>query len=164
MSKLGEYIKKNNGWGSIVFYPDDKDCMLKLGLSAIDKVDPWKIKLALTDLDKSLTKKGSMIGAVLIVGGNEIIPFHQLPNPTDDMDNHVLSDNPYGAVDNNYFIPDWQVGRLPGDNQSDAGLLLIQLRNVISSYSGGQPPRQSLFDKIDFFVSSFSRLLNFSSN
>ena len=160
MSKLGDYIKKNNGWGSIVFFPDDKDCMLKLGLNPVDKVDPWKIKLALTDLDKSLAKKGSMIGAVLIVGGNEIIPFHQLPNPTDDMDNHVLSDNPYSAIDSNYFIPDWQVGRLPGDNQTDAGLLLIQLRSVISSYSDGQPPKQTLFDKIIFITQSFSRLFN----
>jgi hypothetical protein len=37
-----------------------------------------------------------------------------LPNPTDDSDEDVPSDNPYGTCDQNYFLPEWQVGRLPG--------------------------------------------------
>jgi hypothetical protein len=52
-----------------------------------------------------------MIGAVAIVGGHRIIPFHLLPNPTEDDDDHVPSDNPYATTDENYFAPEWPVGR-----------------------------------------------------
>ena len=72
-----------------------------------------------------------MIGALLIVGGPDVVPFHKLPNPTDDMDQEVCSDNPYGTLDGNYFVTEWPVGRLPGEGGKDAGLLLEQLRNVI---------------------------------
>ena len=71
-----------------------------------------------------------MIGALLIVGGPEVIPFHRLPNPTDDMDREVESDNPYSTLDSNYFVPEWPVGRLPGESGQDAGMLIEQLRNV----------------------------------
>lgn len=164
MTKLGDYIKKENGWGAIVFFPDDKDCMLKLGLPVIDQIDPWKIKLSLVDLDKSLSKKGSMIGAVLIIGGNEVIPFHQLPNPTDDLDNFVLSDNPYASLDNNYFVPDWLIGRLPGDNLSDAGLLLSQLRKVISTYATSQPEEPSIYGRVTFLIQNLIRFFSLFKN
>ena len=52
----------------------------------------------------ALAKHGEMIGALLIVGGPDIIPFHNLPNPVDDLDMEVPSDNPYGTRDENYFI------------------------------------------------------------
>lgn len=89
---------------------------------------PGKLKLALHDLDEKLSSKGEMIGALLIIGGNDIIPFHQLPNPTDDMDTSVPSDNPYASLDENYFIPQWPVGRMPDEKGTDAAFLLEQIR------------------------------------
>ncbi len=71
---------------------------------------------------------------MLIVGGDKVVPFHRLPNPTDDADSDVPSDSPYGAVDTNYFVSDWSVGRLPGEDGSDAGLLISQLRGVTLSH------------------------------
>jgi hypothetical protein len=38
-----------------------------------------------------------MIGALLIIGGSDNVPFHMLPNPTDDSDVNVPSDNPYAT-------------------------------------------------------------------
>ena len=76
-------------------------------------------KLAIADLDKALSKRGEMIGSLLIVGGPEVVPFHLLPNPTDDADTQVASDNPYASTDDNYFIPEWPVGRLPGGTNRD---------------------------------------------
>jgi hypothetical protein len=61
------------------------------------------------------------------VGGPEIVPFHCLPNPVDDQDSEVPSDNPYAARDQNFFIPEWPVGRLPGGAGNDARLLLDAL-------------------------------------
>ena len=121
-------------WGAQVFYPDDATQMATLGLKPTLATDAWKIKLSLAELDEALGKQGEMIGALLIVGGPEIIPFHKLPNPTYDSDLDVPSDNPYSTIDENYFIPQWPVGRLPGEAGSDAGLLLFQIRNLIYKY------------------------------
>ncbi len=130
MQQLADYVSRRPGWNSLVFFPDQKECVDKLGLAVVDSLDPWKLKLSLSDLDGALAKKGQMIGALLIVGGPEIVPFHRLPNPTDDVDQEVPSDNPYATLDSNYFVPEWPVGRLPGDAGKDAGMLLEQIRNL----------------------------------
>ncbi|MGE5224459.1 MAG: hypothetical protein ACM3PY_18645, partial [Omnitrophica WOR_2 bacterium] len=92
--------------------------------------DAWSLKLVLSDLDAALGKRGEMIGAVLIVGGPEIVPFHRLPNPLDDVDAEVSSDNPYGTRDENYFIPEWPVGRIPGGAGPDPEPLLKVLSSL----------------------------------
>jgi hypothetical protein len=135
LQKLTKSIQSKNGWSSLVFLPDDLETCGKYGITPIDALDPWKIKLGLTDLDKSLAKTGERIGCVLIVGGENVVPFHKLPNPTDDSDLEVISDNPYGSLDTNYFVPDWPVGRLPGETGEDAGLLLTLIRNAIQYHS-----------------------------
>lgn len=131
MGRLASTFTHRAGWGALVYLPDLQTCTEKYNIKPLDTIDPWKVKLSLTDLDKALAKKGQMIGALLIVGGDDIIPFHRLPNPTDDSDAEVLSDNPYTTLDSNYFIPEWQAGRFPGEPGPDAGLLLKQLRQSI---------------------------------
>lgn len=131
LKKLMKSIQEKNAWSSIMFMPDDLEICGRYGITPIDAIDPWKIKLALADLDKALQKKGERIGCVLIVGGESIVPFHKLPNPTEDSDAEVKSDNPYGSLDTNYFVSDWPVGRLPGEAGSEVGLLLTQIRNTV---------------------------------
>lgn len=137
MSRLAEAIKKRTGWAVLIYYPDTDDCAKLAETSPVTELDPWKLKLSLADLDKALAKKGEMIGALLIVGGADVVPFHALPNPADDYDEKVLSDNPYATLDGNYFVPSWPVGRLPGESGSDAGLLLEQLRYLIAYHNQG---------------------------
>ena len=57
LKKIGENVKNKKNWGSIVFYPDDEECTKSLGLEKIEELDPWSIKLALIDLESSLSKK-----------------------------------------------------------------------------------------------------------
>ena len=123
---LKEAVRRKPGWTAYRIYVDDPSTLSSLGLSPVDPSNAWKIKLRLTDLDQALGQRGEMIGAILIVGGNNIIPFHMLPNPTDDDDQIVPSDNPYATTDENYFAPEWAVGRLPTDDDQD---LLIRLLN-----------------------------------
>ena len=134
IKKLTDLVNLRPGWRSVAFYPDDINCMRMFELDAVTDIDPWKIKLALVDLDKYLGKKGQMIGCLLIIGGAEIIPFHALPNPTVDKDTEVLSDNPYSTLDGNYYVPEWPVGRLPGEMSNDPGLLLKQIRQTIENH------------------------------
>ena len=147
MRNLAKAVEKTTGWTSIVFLPDDHESCGKYNITPVDKLDPWKIKLSLVDLDKALVASGERIGAVLIVGGDGVVPFHRLPNPTDDSDDSVPSDSPYGALDTNYFVTDWPVGRLPGEHGADAGLLLEQLRNLMG-YHGDAVASTSLIDSI----------------
>ncbi|GAP06635.1 peptidase family C25 [Anaerolinea thermolimosa] len=138
MRRLGEAIKKHTGWDSLVFYPDDPDVVATYGFQPLTERDPWKLKLSLSDLDKALSKKGKMIGMLLIVGGPQVIPFHELPNPADDFDEKIFSDNPYATLGSNYFVPEWPVGRLPGATGPDAGLLLDQLRRQVGYHNGAK--------------------------
>jgi hypothetical protein len=133
MLRLVEAARLRRGWSALLFYADEGLAIPAAGpLAALRRDparynDPWSLKLALADLDAALGRRGEMIGALLIAGGPEVVPFHRLPNPVDDADVDVPSDNPYATRDENYFIPEWPVGRLPGGKGSDPGLLLRAL-------------------------------------
>ena len=130
MNLLVETVRGRRGWGALLFLADDPVNSKALGIQPADLNDPWELKLALRDLDDALRKKGQRIGVVLIVGGPEIIPFHHLPNPVDDQDVDVPSDNPYATRNENYFIPEWPVGRLPGGAGENAEILVNALRSI----------------------------------
>jgi hypothetical protein len=147
LQKLTRLIEDKKQWSAILFVPDDLETCGRYGVNPVSDIDPWKIKLALADLDKNLQKTGERVGCVLIVGGEMVVPFHKLPNPTDDSDEEVPSDSPYGSLDSNYFVSDWPVGRLPGEDGSEVGLLLTQVRNVLD-YHSGDATSESLFSQI----------------
>lgn len=130
LNQLASEVGKRKRWGGRVILVDDEKSMGSVGLSPVQNPTAWNIKLALVDLDKALAKRGEMIGAILIAGGSEIVPFHFLPNPVDDQDDQVPSDNPYANRDENYFIPEWPVGRLPGGASNEASVLLGMLRKL----------------------------------
>ena len=159
LTELVNQIGKQASWDSLLFYPDDSGQMSQFGLKPVMARDAWKVKLVLADLDEYLATQGEMIGALLIVGGPAIVPFHQLPNPTSDSDLEVSSDNPYSTIDENYFIPQWPVGRLPGEVGSDAGLLLFQIRELIYRYEqmtkGGKTLRAGLSSIVNWFQNLF---------
>ncbi len=127
---LVEAVRRRKGWVAYRVYVDDPQSMQPFDLSPCDPGNAWQIKLRLADLDKALAQRGEMIGAVLLVGGHRIVPFHLLPNPTDDDDDHVPSDNPYATTDENYFAPEWPVGRLPADQDPD--LLIKMLLSAVT--------------------------------
>ena len=141
-------------WNSHLVYADDGDSLSQFDLQPVKADDPWEVKHLLTDLDGALRKKGEMIGAVLIVGGPQIIPFHHLPNPVDDDDKDVPSDNPYASLDENYFVPTWALGRLPNGEGSEPAMLIKALTKIAASRAKGATPAASV-------GSFFSRILAF---
>ncbi len=144
MKRLVKTIDTRPDWRAILLYADDPRSTGAFGLVPARPDDAWELKLTLADLDAALARKGEMIGAVLIVGGPEVVPFHHLPNPVDDADIDVPSDNPYASSDENYFIPEWTVGRLPGGAQYNAEPLLRMLRDITSRHQNILPPRSWL--------------------
>jgi tetratricopeptide (TPR) repeat protein len=135
MKQVVKSISSRRDWGAILVYADDPDCMSAFDLNNVLADDPWSLKLALVDIDSFLVKQGAMIGALLIVGGPEIVPYHNLPNPVDDIDLEVPSDNPYATRDENYFVPEWPVGRLPGGVQNNSALLLQGLNQIAEHHA-----------------------------
>ena len=164
LTTLVSLIQTLPDWNATLFYPDDPQQTTSMGINPVIGSDPWQIKLALADLDQALAQRGEMIGALLIVGGPEILPFHHLPNPTFDNDLDVPSDNPYACIDENYFIPQWPVGRLPGETGSDAGLLLQQIRTLIRQYDKrsklGKSMVVNVASLINWLMQFFSQLRN----
>ncbi|HEX7973348.1 MAG TPA: hypothetical protein VF498_02990 [Anaerolineales bacterium] len=134
MKSLVEAVQARPGWDARLFLADDPSSLVSLGIKPARPGDAWELKLALADLDAALAKKGEMIGALLIVGGPEVVPFHNLPNPIDDDDADVPSDNPYSTRDENYFIPEWPVGRLPGGAGNDPALLFAALQRITAEH------------------------------
>jgi tetratricopeptide (TPR) repeat protein len=126
---LTETIRKRPGWTAYHVYIDDPSSFENFKMQPADPANAWQIKLRLADLDQALKLRGEMIGALLLVGGDRILPFHRLPNPVDDDDDYVFSDNPYATTDENYFAPQWAVGRLPSGDSAD--LIIHQLEKMI---------------------------------
>lgn len=147
MKRVAQTISSRKNWGAILVYPDDPECMSAFDLNPVAADDPWSLKLVIADIDQFLAKQGEMIGALLIVGGPEIVPYHNLPNPVDDVDLDVPSDNPYATRDENYFVPEWPVGRLPGGAQNDAGLL-IQGLNRIANHHAKESRKKGWFQRL----------------
>lgn len=149
-----KHTKNLAGWNAYTIYIDDPICTDKLNLPPAIAKDPWSIKNFIKDLDLVLSSKGEKIGALLIVGSDKVIPFHLLPNPIDDFDTHVPSDNPYACDDENYFIPLWPIGRLPGSSGNDPEPLVKQL-NKISMARQFEP---SMYKKRPWLVRLFHKL------
>jgi len=135
LQALVSAIRKRSDWGAELVYADDPKNMGRFGLQPAKFDDPWELKLALADIDTALAKRGEMIGAVLIIGGPEIVPFHKLPNPVDDNDDDVPSDNPYATRDENYFIPEWLIGRVPGGSQKDIEPIQEIISNITERHT-----------------------------
>jgi tetratricopeptide (TPR) repeat protein len=135
MQRVARRIASRPDWGAVVVYADDAKSMAAFDLNPVSPDDPWSLKLALVDLDNALGHKGGMIGALLIVVGPDVVPYHRLPNPVDDIDLDVSSDNPYATRDENYFIPEWPIGRLPGGDEGDASPLIKGLKRIEAHHS-----------------------------
>ncbi len=82
------------------------------------------IKKFITDIER----KWGSIDFLLIIGGDEVVPFFRLENPCEDGDEAVFSDNPYASRDKDYLIPDRAYGRIP-DNK-DALFITAQLEKA----------------------------------
>lgn len=160
LHRLVTTVQRRKGWDACLLWLDDASSCSAYGLRAISANDPWEVKLALRDLDVSLGKRGEMIGALLIVGGEDVVPFHQLPNPVDDDDVTVPSDNPYATRGENYFVPEWPVGRLPTGKDVSKEWLLDVLEHI-TRYHAQQLSRKAWYLR---WLQALKRKILFSLN
>jgi thioredoxin-like negative regulator of GroEL len=136
LNKLRELaeVKSNSGnIASTVFVVDEQESLDRWKLQTRNYSNAATIKALLDQLEERMDDRGMRLTYVLLIGGHEIIPHHRLPNPVDDYDLDVPSDNPYAARGDNYLIPSRAVGRLPHERHSPE-LLLGQLTRLIDDW------------------------------
>ncbi len=121
---------------------DDLQVLRAFGdVAPVMQPTPEAITEVIRAVHARVTAKGRRVDAILLVGGDAIIPFHQLPNPTTDADLHVLSDNPYGCIGDSYLIPDIVVARIPDDSRAGGHLLVELLQRSVDFHHGWLSPR-----------------------
>jgi hypothetical protein len=142
LNELRRAIEGQADLQSTTVYVDDGPSLLRYGLQSADPTNPWQIKRLVDDLEVHLKERGTEIRYLLIVGGDSVIPFHRLPNPADDQDMDVPSDNPYASRDSNYLVPERAVGRMPDGEGGDIALLRTLIRTAIAGHRKPAPKRR----------------------
>jgi tetratricopeptide (TPR) repeat protein len=98
------------------------------------------ITMVLRAARKAIAARGQRLDAILLVGGDGVIPFHRFANPSQDSDGAVLSDNPYGCEGDNVHVPEIVVARLPDGGADRGELLLALLQRSIEFHEGWLVP------------------------
>ncbi|MEO8084031.1 MAG: C25 family cysteine peptidase [Ardenticatenales bacterium] len=81
--------------GTLV-YADGSPLLTALGVLPAAPSEPDGVARVVRDVARRMVWTEEAARFVLILGDDGIVPFHRLPNPTDDDDAVVLSDHPYG--------------------------------------------------------------------
>ncbi|MGH2459473.1 MAG: tetratricopeptide repeat protein [Chloroflexota bacterium] len=121
------------GTRMLVAFLDDPGSMAQHDLSPIWSTDPSDIKRAIGELARVVSQDdGSEVDGVLIIGGDDVVPFFHLANPSDDDDAEILSDNPYVATEGDaIYAPRIAIGRLPDGSGGNLSLLLRQTDTLL---------------------------------
>ncbi len=85
---------------------------------------------------KTIEDGNHRLDAILLIGGDSVIPFHRLANPSQDSDSTLCSDNPYGCSGGSDHVPDIVVARLPDGGADKGDLLLALLQRSVEYHEG----------------------------
>jgi hypothetical protein len=117
--------------GGTPLYVDDSPLLTALGVLPADPSQAADVARVIREVAHRLAWTEEDARHILILGDDGIIPFFRLPNPSDDDDEVVLSDHPYGADAGRPLGEARGVGRMP-----DAGLepLLAALSSAAAAH------------------------------
>lgn len=123
---------------SAIVYVDDSSSLQPFGLRPVNPENPHEIKKLIDDIQNIIVADGKTLDFVLIIGGDDIIPFHRIPNPVyspdGDPDTEIFTDNPYASSDEEYLVPERALGRIPDSASKNIYFLLNQIKNAIDSH------------------------------
>lgn len=135
LQELCDATAGSTGHKIIKIYVDDEACLSAYNLNSVDPSDPQQIRRLIQQLQTRLRTRSEKLNSLLIIGGDSIIPFHRLPNPTDDEDEEILSDWPYAARDGDSLLAQFSVGRIPDDQSADLEILSQLVDNAIRHHT-----------------------------
>lgn len=99
---------------------------------------PTALVPQLEALAAALAARDTPITSLWIVGGPEIVPFGNLPNPVPDSDGPILTDLVYGLADQSNLMARWPVGRTPDATPTEPDLL-AQLLGLVAAAHAARP-------------------------
>jgi hypothetical protein len=139
MVALEQDLSPQAGRAAMIF-PDDADSAARYGLRAAAMSSPPVILQTLWTLQNLLGF--STNDTLLLLGGNDVIPFAELPNPAaggSDSDMTIQSDSPYGFFPGRAAeafqsgaVPNFAVGRLPDFQPANLDGFLALLNSLAS--------------------------------
>jgi len=121
---LSEYIESRKVYEPILCYYDTPN---EYGVDPVARNTE-----AIREYVSNFEKKMGDFDILLLLGGDEVIPFFRLENPCDDADKTVLSDNPYASRDDNYVIPERACARIPDGENSE--FMVRQLNKAVTRH------------------------------
>ncbi len=125
MEEVEKYKKRHKSYDiKLVFFDEENT----FNVNPVNR-KPKLIRVFINQVEE----KWGDIQSVLIIGGDRIVPFYRLPNPCDDDDAIVLSDNPYASRDDDFLIPERVCARIPDNNRID--FIIKQLNKSFTKYS-----------------------------
>lgn len=122
--------------------------------------DPASVRDLVRTMASGLEGRGQALGTLLLLGGDEVVPFHRLPNPIPDDDDVVLSDNPYASDDAGYVLPQRIVARIPNGADASPQLLLRQLDRMLEYHQTGTLRTAAAHEKSGLFGQMLSARRN----
>ncbi len=87
-------------------------------------LNPPALAAQLAVIDQALRAQGAIIESLTVIGGPQVVPFGELPNPLPDGDGELRSDAIYGLASQSSYIARWPVGRIPDAEPAEPGLLV----------------------------------------
>ncbi len=136
LQRLADVLRAK-GMTVMAGYIDEPSGLVVPGVCAPAAVgaDAFAVRDLIRSLAAQLATRQSELATVILLGGDECIPFHRLQNPIPDDERVVLSDNPYACDDAGYLIPQRIVARLPEGDGSDPSLLMTLLESMATYHT-----------------------------
>ncbi len=134
LRELRRVVESRTDLDAVLAYVDDEQSLSRFGLRPADPTNAWQVKRVVDGVNARAVEEGGQVRYILIVGGDGIIPFHRLPNPVDDQDSDVPSDNPYACQDTDYLIPERAIGRLPDAGRENPDYLQGLIWTAINAH------------------------------
>ena len=135
-----------------VIYLDDTETLRPYGLLPVDPRDPQELRSTL-DLITERLRDGRDWGdeesrtSILLVGGDDIVPFFQLADDSGDEESPLVSDHPYACRGESYLSIERAVGRLPDGASQDTDFLLRIINAAIDAHRSRRK-RSSLLQEL----------------
>jgi hypothetical protein len=107
-------------------------------------LSPAALAAQLVAIEQAFRAQGAIIESLTIIGGPQVVPFGELPNPLPDGDGDLRSDAIYGLASPSAYVARWPVGRIPDAEPAEAGLLAQLVWAAAQLHAAGERPPRTL--------------------
>ena len=125
------------GYDARLLYVDEVKTLREFSLPPVSAVTSGPVKGLLDQVEARCREQGQTLKHTLLVGNEDVLPFHQFPNPTEDDDPLVYGDTLYTAEGVDPLWAGRSLGRLPDSASSDPSFLAALIDLISSQHADG---------------------------